>query len=105
MKGMLIDTNYDIQVTPIRNSAGLITSGFILGNIDYQRCALIIEAEKGEFKEHPSLGFGIQKFLRSLPSVSRQRFTTQLNNEFKADNLKAKLTVGNSLSEISIEIS
>ncbi|MFV0505891.1 MAG: hypothetical protein ACK5L5_04160 [Bacteroidales bacterium] len=104
MDAILLDDNYDVKIRPIRDTSGKIVSGFEIGNIDYQRAALIIDSEKGEFKAYPTWGFGVQKYLRSVPNITRQRFITELKNELKSDNINIKLTVGRNLKEFEITI-
>ena len=105
MTGITIDNSYDLRVQPIRDTGGLITSGTVIGNIDYQRCRMIIEVQKGEIKEHPVLGFGIDNYLKSTSISKRQRFITELTNELKSDGITgAKITVGDDLSTFEIAL-
>ena len=105
MKGVLLDDGYGLRVEPVRLGNGLIASGLVLGNIDYQRCRMIIEAQKGEFKEFPTLGFGIDNYLKSAGATNRQQFITELTKELKSDGMAtAKVTVGNDLSQFEIEL-
>lgn len=58
--GILLDPQtLDIQLNIERNSLGLIAGGLAVGNTLYQNQALILQACKGEYKEHPTLGVGI----------------------------------------------
>lgn len=59
MTGILVNETNDLLVSVKRDSKGLITQGLVLGNIDYQRCKFIIIAQKGEFKQVPTLGLGL----------------------------------------------
>lgn len=105
MKGILIDNDGDLLVQPVRDSQGLISSGLVLGNIDYQRARLIIELQKGELKEYPTLGFGIDNYLKSTTTSTRQRFISELQSELKSDGMiNAKITVGNDLSTFELEL-
>lgn len=105
MKGILLNSDFSANVHPVREVNGLISSGLVIGNIDFQRCRLIIEAQKGEFKEYPTMGFGIENYLKTVVSASRQKFITELTKELKSDGLtSARIVVGNDLSQFEIEL-
>lgn len=106
MTGILVDENYDLQVSVKKNSNGLITQGLMLGNIDYQRCSFIIIAQKGEFKQIPSLGLGIDNYLKkTISAQEKQRFITELKSELSSDGIKAQIRItGNDISKFSIDL-
>jgi hypothetical protein len=105
MNGILLNDNYDLKIEPVRLANGLIASGLVVGNIDYQRCRMIIEAQKGEFKEFPTLGFGIDNYLKSVTQQKRQQFATDLTKEIKSDVMATvKVIVGDDLSQFEIEL-
>lgn len=105
MNGIMLVDNYDLEIEPVRLANGLIASGLVIGNIDYQRCRMIIEAQKGEFKEFPTLGFGIDNYLKSVTSQKRQQFITELTKELKSDGMTTiKVIVGDDLSQFEIEL-
>ncbi len=105
MKGIVISDSYEIEVNPVRSANGLITSGLVIGDINYQRCRMIMEAAKGEFKEHPTLGFGIDRYLKSPIAHKRQQFIAELTKELKSDGLTtAKVTIGKDLSQLQIDL-
>ncbi len=101
MKGIMISDNNELMIQPVSKD-GLIVSGLTIGNIDYQRCRLIMETAKGEWKEYPTIGFNIERYLRSLTENKRQQFITELTKELKSDGLAPKITVGNDLSQLEI---
>ncbi len=104
MNGILIDDDYEIEITPVMEN-GLIVSGLVVGNIDYQRCKIIMEAAKGEIKEYPTLGFGIDRYLKSPLINKKQQFITELEKELKSDGITtAKVTVGDDLSQLEITL-
>ena len=92
MKGILLTDNYELDIQVVRDANGLIVSGLQVGNIDYQRVKMIVEAQKGEFKEFPTLGFGVQNYLKS-PTTVKQRFITELQKELKTDGIHAEVVV------------
>ena len=105
MKGILLDENFELVITPVRDANGLITSGIQVGNVDYQRVKLIISAQKGEFKEYPTLGFGIESYLKTtVTPAAKQRFINNMTTELLTDDIKAKVTVGNRFMDLKIEI-
>lgn len=104
MKGILLNDDYSLKVEPVIEN-GLIASGLVIGNIDYQRCRMIIEGQKGEFKEWPTLGFGIDNYLKSVTSQTRQKFITELTKELKSDGMTtARVVVGDDLTQFEIEL-
>jgi hypothetical protein len=105
MKGILIGEDNDLRVQVKKDSNGLITQGFVVGDIDYQRVKLIVEAHKGEFKEAPTLGFGIDRFLKAVGSGKRQQFVAELQRELKSDGINsAKIDVGDNLMKFSVDL-
>lgn len=62
-KGILLDENGDLKIKPIRGANGLILSGFEIGDVTFQNQQTILIAEKGEIKEVPTIGVGLQSFL------------------------------------------
>jgi hypothetical protein len=105
MNGILLDDNFELRITPARLGNGLIASGMVVGNIDYQRCRMIVVAQKGEFKEFPVLGFGIDNYLKSVTPQKRQQFMAELTKELKSDGMAtAKVAVGDDLSQFEITL-
>lgn len=104
MKGIVLE-NDDLKIEVRRDASGLITSGVVLEDTAFQRCDLIIRAQKGEFKEHPTLGFGIESYLHS-PLTVKQEFINNMQTELKSDGFtKAKVVVNqNDLSDFRIEL-
>lgn len=104
MKGILLEDN-DLKIDVRRDAAGLVVSGVVLDDITFQRCDLIIRSQKGEFKEHPALGFGIESYLRS-PSTKKQEFINNMQTELKSDGFtNVKVIVSQKdLSDFKIEL-
>lgn len=62
MKGIqLID--YDLQVKVEKDKFGKVVSGLVVGDILHQNQALLLSIRKGELKENPSIGVGLQDML------------------------------------------
>lgn len=106
MKGILVNENNDLLVSVKRDAKGMITQGLVVGNVDYQRCKFIIIAQKGEFKKVPTLGFGIDSYLKKTISAhEKQKFITELKSELSSDGIKARIRItGNDISKFSIDI-
>lgn len=106
MKGILVDENNNLRISVQRDKQGLINQGWVLGNIDYQRCKLIIIAQKGEFKQVPTLGLGIDSYLKKTISAhEKQRFITELKSELSSDGIKAQIRIeGNDITKFRIDI-
>lgn len=64
MKGIQL-TDYDIAVKVKRDKYGKIISGLQVGDILHQNQALILSVRKGELKENPSVGVGLEDYLLS----------------------------------------
>jgi hypothetical protein len=101
MKGILLDENYELVIDSVLDG-GLIVQGVVVGEIDYQRVKTIIESQKGEIKEYPTLGLGIDNYLKSVKR--RQQFINELAKELKTDGLNPKIIVGEDLSQFEIEL-
>jgi hypothetical protein len=103
MQGILLTDANDLQISVVRDSSGLITSGLVIGNTDYQRARLITMLHKGELKEYPTLGFGIEQYNKAI--VNTQKFASELETELKADGFKnPRVTVTENLKTFEIEL-
>lgn len=103
MNGIRIDESNDIVIKPVREN-GLIASGLAIDNNDYQCMRLVIEAQKGEFKEVPTVGFGIDNYLKSGDDV-KQKFVNELTKELKSVGFKgAKVIPGQTLLDFEVNI-
>ena len=103
MNGILLDNDLSLQILKQVQDDGLITSSLVIGAIDYQRCRMIIEAQKGEFKEFPTLGLGIDNYLKGFGK--KQQFVTELTKELKSDGMAtARVIVGDDITEFDVEL-
>lgn len=64
-RGILTGEEGDIFISR-EDENRLISSGLQIGESDRQNIDFIIIAAKGEFKEFPSLGVGVSKYVKSL---------------------------------------
>jgi hypothetical protein len=102
MIGIKVDQDFNLIIDVVRNTTGRITSGFVLDNIDYQRCHMITIAQKGEIKGAPTLGFGIESYMRGVVIDNNQKFKTELQKELKADGINAEVLVSADGTEFKI---
>ena len=61
--GILINDSYEVKVIPERDSTGKIVRGAVIGDALYQNTGLILISRKGDLKEAPALGVGIEDVL------------------------------------------
>ena len=85
-------TDYDIAVKVVKDSAGMIASGLVLGDILAQNQALILQMHKGELHEDPSVGVGISDMLLDHDSESWKR---EIREQMELD--------GQTVNSVSIE--
>lgn len=106
MKGILVDESCELRIEVERDEKGLITQGMVIGNNMYQRCNFIIIAQKGEFKQAPTLGLGIDSYLKkTITPHAKQQFITELKSELSSDGIKAQIRIeGNDISKFRIDI-
>lgn len=105
MLGILLNKDNELEISVVRNAEGKIESSIIVGNIDYQRCKLIMECQKGEIKEFPIIGFGIDQYLKAGKTLSnRQKFMTDLIKELKMDEMNVKINLDKNKGIFEIEI-
>lgn len=92
MKGIqLIDYEPDIDV--VKDGDGKIVQGLVVGDITAQNQALILRIHKGEQKENPSLGCGIEDMLLdSDPLYWRTEIREQLEMDGQSVN---SIEIGN----------
>ena len=84
--GIMIDPmTGDLQIDPERNAQGQIARGLSIGETTAQNQAIILQAFKGEFKEHPTLGAGISDILGDNETTGWRR---EIALQLEADGMK-----------------
>jgi len=91
MKGILLNTDFDLQINAKRNSSGKIVGGLAIGDNTDQCAAIALQMGQGELKEDPLLGAGLTKYIRDkyCKSEVKQRIRQHLTraginyNEYK----------------------
>jgi hypothetical protein len=102
-KGILLDeTTGDFAIQVARDANGKIVSGLTVGNIDYQNIRLVVLSDKGDFKEHPVLGVGAERYLKSVGRANDLRRETSVQLEAIGYS-RASVTV-NSDGKLDIDI-
>jgi hypothetical protein len=56
--GIQLNGEFDLEIR-VRTQNGKILSGLCVGDVTYQNQAMILLAQKGEYKEFPTVGAGI----------------------------------------------
>lgn len=85
--GFLIDDDYNLKVQPVRDASGKIISGAVIGETINQNTGLILICRKGEFKEVPALGVGIENVLLDQDYLEWRRLI-RINLELDEQNIK-----------------
>lgn len=85
--GFLINDNYQLKVNPVRDSTGKIVSGILIGETISQNTGLILICRKGEFKEVPALGVGIEDVLLDQDYLEWRR-RIRMNLELDEQNVR-----------------
>jgi hypothetical protein len=71
MRGLVLDTEYGLDVSIERDRNGLITRGAVVGYNTDQCAALVLSMSQGDLKEDPLVGCGLTQFVRGRYSPSR----------------------------------
>jgi len=98
--GIQLLNNLKLVIEPIREE-GLIVSAMRIGNILYQNQYMILTAQKGEFKESPTLGVGITDMAND---DNLEDWKKTIREEFKKDGMKIeKITISDTGMEIKAQ--
>lgn len=89
-KGIVLDEHGDVKVSVVRNAQGLIAQGLALGASDYDHVALIVESNRGDFKDYPVLGVG-EQYLKSVGRAAELR--AEVQTQLGLDGYKADVQV------------
>ena len=101
-KGILLDDNFELAVSVVRDSSGLITSGFVIGDVTRQNQRTLLLAEKGEIKESPTLGVGIASF---LDDDNPSDLLREVRENLREDGQKVNSCGFNSIGKLVIDAS
>lgn len=80
-------TILDLKIIPVRDAAGLITQGLVVGKTLGQNIAFILMAQQGDFKFNPDLGVGLEDLVLSDNFLE---YRHKIKTHFAKDGLKIK---------------
>ena len=63
-KGILLGSDFDLAINPVRDASGMIVSGIMVGESIDQDAVVILKLRQGDLKEDPLLGPGLTKYMR-----------------------------------------
>ena len=82
--GIQLTNDLELAINVVRQD-GLIISGLVVGDTLYQNQYMILTAQKGEFKENPTLGVGIGDMANDDDLTEWKK---AIREEFAKDGLK-----------------
>ena len=92
--GIQLTNDCELAISVQRDTGGLIISGILVGNTLYQNQYLILKAQKGEIKEFPTLGCGIDDLANDDDLNAWQKL---IREEMDKDGMQVnKLTIDES---------
>lgn len=94
--GIQISNDGDLFIQVKRNSGGVITSGLLVGNTLRQNQYMILKAQKGDLKEHPMLGCGIDDLSNDNNLAEWKKL---IREEFAKDGMKVSQLSINTVTE------
>ena len=81
-RGIQLGSDYDLDIKVRRDSAGVILSGLQIGEVTPQNQALILTAQKGEYKENPLVGVGLNDAVNDNEIwLWKREITDQIEND------------------------
>lgn len=94
MTDILLDENDDLL---------LINGQMVRGESSRQHADLLVRLEKGELRQTPNVGFGIERRLRSV--ANPRRFLRELKVELENDGfVQPEISANNDLSNFKITV-
>lgn len=101
MQGMILDEGNNLVIEPKRDVNGMIVSGIVVGDIDYQRSRLIAEMHKGEIRQFPFLGFGASNWVNG--QADNAKFNQELLKQLKLDGIDAAVIADGASFKLEIK--
>lgn len=99
--GIQLTNDLELAIHPVRDNTGAILSGLTVGDTLYQNQYLILTVQKGEIKEYPTLGVGIND-LANDDDLNEWKRT--IREELAKDGMKIdKLSITTSGMEIKAD--
>ena len=98
--GIKIDDNYELAINLEYDQTGKIVSGLVIGDVTNQNQLVIIRTDKGELKEHPTKGVGIEDF---IDDESPENLIRTTRTELSKEGMEVKSIVLDSKGELLID--
>lgn len=99
-KGIQLSGDLDIMIDPRRDAGGTIISGLNVGDTLYQNQYMILAAQKGEIKEFPDMGVGLEEIVNDNQIPAWRKTIYQ---ELEKDGFRVtKVDIRNGSGEMSI---
>jgi hypothetical protein len=89
--GIQLNNDFDLEIQ-VRKSGGKIVAGLVVGDVTYQNQAMILTAQKGEFKEAPTVGVGISDICADSDFVAWKR---EIASQIEADGQRIEKLIVN----------
>jgi hypothetical protein len=102
--GILIGNDFDLSIAVRNDSDGKIVSGLKIGDSVYQQQTLLLVTGKGEWKDKPLTGVGINTFL--LDDANNDELYQEVRAQFVGDGMTVRsieFTNGQLTSEAEYE--
>ncbi|GAA4825599.1 hypothetical protein [Algivirga pacifica] len=86
------------------NNELLIVNGdFVVGEADEQNIRLNLVSHKGDWRQHPEAGFGIDRFIKSS-EADTNRFKAELQQALRQDGYRLKsLDIDEGFEDFNLE--
>ena len=80
--GIQLTKDFDLLISVARDANGLIVYGLVVGDVTAQNQAAILMAQKGELKEHPTVGIGLNDIINDDNTMYwENQIAEQLKND------------------------
>lgn len=105
-RGILVTLNendeHECVLSVIKDANGIITQGLVVGDVTFQNQEFIVIAQKGEIREDPTKGAGIEDF---LDDESPENALRAVRTELAKEGMKVNKVEFNELGELTIDAS
>lgn len=92
----------DMAIHVTRDRLGLITGGWMVGDVQKQNQAIIVYMQPGELKEKPTIGVGVTSMLLSSDALL---YKHKIREQLEADGFRVNhLEIRSEQDKLNIEI-
>lgn len=93
-KDIMLDDDYDLAEK---------NGDFVIDDSEVQEAALIVHSEPGEWRQYPTVGMGIMKYLKGVEN--RVKFERDLRVALEADGKKpSKIDTSKGIKNFTVEL-